>query len=93
LYFHSKGIIRINITPTRCRSTHEQFIFNKVITRWKKFLYLFNQFETIDKIGVGGGGIGWIWFNYWWTTGGYLKKCEQPVLTADRYYIFIKLKK
>lgn len=87
LYFHSKGITHIkNPNEDNCRRFDELKIFNNVITHWRENLWIFNQFNSIDKLGMSEGGIGWIWFNFWWARNSYINKCEKPHISTNRYY-------
>jgi len=44
---------------------------------------IFTIFPIIDKIGYCSGGIGWIWYNFWYVRGSYINKVEMPIKTTD----------
>lgn len=87
LYFHSKGITQVkNPTAENSRFFAEVRVFNTVINRWKYHLWVLNQFPSINKTGASSGGIGWVWFNFWWARASYLSQCEEPIITTRRHY-------
>lgn len=82
LYFHTKGMSH----NSKNRTPQEVKLFQSVIMPWNKILNIFKVNENINKIGLAAGIEGWMWFNFWWARGRYLKECEEPVITTDRYY-------
>jgi hypothetical protein len=79
LYFHSKGI------------THNQhYVPNEnlcsMLKDIDKIKEIFTIFPKIDKIGMNSGGIGWIWYNFWYARGSYINKVEKPIKTSRRHY-------
>lgn len=87
LYFHSKGISRIqNITENNCRTSLEQYIFKNVINNWKDNILILRYFESINKLGICNDKLGIIWYNYWWVRGSYVIQLEEPLKTMNRYY-------
>lgn len=81
LYFHSKGM-----SYNGGRTHDEQQIFQEVICPWKKVINIFNSMNHINKIGLTASQEGWLWFNFWWARGTYLAECEEPIISANRYY-------
>lgn len=87
LYFHSKGISRIPlITEDNCRLDNEKYLFNSVINNWQKNILILSYFENINKLGSVHSNIGFIWYNFWWVKGSYVKLCEKPIKTERRHY-------
>lgn len=82
LYFHSKGVTRFQGN----RDTHEISVFNIVISNWKWILFVFENFLSVDKVGVSASHYGWLWSNFWWIRSEYVKKLETPVKTDRRHY-------
>jgi len=81
LYFHSKGITH---NP---RYEHNRFDnYNAVLRNFDKAKEAFTIFPEIDKIGFLSGGIGWIWFNFWYARGSYIFQVEKPIKTKRRHY-------
>jgi hypothetical protein len=80
-YFHSKGM-----------SHHPSYAYNKhdnynVIMRDIEYIKeIFDIFPSIDKVGYFSGGIGWIWYNFWYARGSYISRLERPIQTERRYY-------
>jgi hypothetical protein len=81
LYYHSKGMSR-----------HEKYEYNKddnyniILKNIKEIFNIFNDFSEIDKIGYSCGGIGWIWYNFWYVRGSYINFVEKPIKTNRRHY-------
>lgn len=81
LYFHSKGITR-----------HSSYEFNKddnynvILDDIEKIKEIFTIFPKIDKVGFVAGGIGWIWYNFWYVRGSYINNVEKPIKTTRRHY-------
>lgn len=81
LYFHSKGI-----------TYNTEYKFNKldnynvILKDYNKIQYIFTKYNNIDKIGYSCGGIGWIWYNFWYARGSYIKMVEKPIKTTRRHY-------
>lgn len=82
LYFHSKGMSYNNNT----RALDERRIYQEVICPWAKIINIFSSQKHINKIGYGSPYEGWVWFNFWWARGSYLKECVEPIVTSDRWY-------
>lgn len=81
LYFHSKGISR---TKSYRKNKNENY--NLVIGDINLIKEIYTIFPKIDKIGYYSGGIGWIWYNFWYARGSYINKVEKPVKTDRRHY-------
>lgn len=82
LYFHTKGMLQ---NPFE-RTFDEKQIFQEVIEPWKKILQIFDGNSNINKIGYGASEQGFIWFNFWWARGTYLKQCVEPTFVKDEFY-------
>ena len=81
LYFHSKGLTRNN-----CYSQNKNDNYNVILQDQNKIKEIFDLFPQIDKVGYLFGGIGWIWFNFWFARGSYLCGVERPIKTGRRHY-------
>jgi hypothetical protein len=87
LYFHSKGISHIPVmTEDNCRHPVEMEMFDISIERWRHNITLMHLFPSINKVGHSASEYGWIWHNYWWARGSYLRTCEEPTKTRRRHY-------
>lgn len=82
LYFHTKGMSY----STNGRTIQDKQLFKSVIEPWNKILDIFQNDDNINKIGLGAGKEGWMWFNFWWVRGAYLVECQEPAINADRGY-------
>ena len=81
LYFHSKGVTH-----------HSEYKYNKndnyniILKDYNKIKNIFTKYNYIDKIGYSCGGLGWIWYNFWYVRGSYIKYVEKPIKTNRRHY-------
>jgi len=81
LYFHSKGITH-----------HQNYEFvkndnhNVILQDINKITEIFSIFPDIDKVGYSSGGLGWIWYNFWYARGSYVNRVEKPLKTERRHY-------
>jgi len=81
LYFHSKGVTH-NPSYEMNRNDH----YNIILKDIAKIKEIFTIFPKIDKIGYSAGGIGWIWYNFWYARGSYINNVEKPIKTDRRHY-------
>ena len=81
LYYHSKGISR-----NKTYESNKNDDYNIILKDIKKIFNIFNKFSDIDKIGYSYGGIGWIWYNFWYVRGSYINFVEKPIKTNRRHY-------
>jgi hypothetical protein len=81
LYFHSKGV-----THHSNYDSNRHANYNAILKDIDKIKEIFTIFPKIDKIGESVGGIGWLWYNFWYVRGSYLSKVEEPVKTERRHY-------
>lgn len=78
LYFHSKGVTHHKIFP--------RDFYDCVVKDIERVVEVFDIFPEIDKVGWSTGGIGWIWFNFWFVRGSCINTVEKPILTERRHY-------
>lgn len=83
LYFHSKGMV---FSKKPGRHPIEQFITPNTLKHWKHVLHIFDTMPHINKIGLCPSTGGWIWYNFFWIRGDFLKTYKPPIITNDRYY-------
>lgn len=81
LYFHSKGI-----THNTCYESNKNDIYNIILNDIELIEEIFTIFPTIDKIGYSSGGIGCMWYNFWYVRGSYINNVEKPIKTTRRHY-------
>lgn len=81
LYFHSKGVTHYSEYKY---NKHDNY--NIILKDYNKIKDIFTKYNTIDKIGYSCGGFGWIWYNFWYARGSYIKYVEKPVKTIRRHY-------
>jgi hypothetical protein len=87
IYIHSKGMYHLNIS----NNNNQRFYQEKTLTRtlinpWKSIVEIFNNNKNIMKVGLCPALGGWIWFNFFWVRGDYIRSCENPKITDNRYY-------
>jgi len=81
LYFHSKGV-----THNKNYISNQNDDYNIILKDFNKIKEIFSIFPTIDKIGYSAGGIGWMWYNFWYARGSYISQVEKPIKTKRRHY-------
>jgi len=81
LYFHSKGL-----THHKCYESNRNDNYNVILKDINKVYDIFTTFPSIDKIGYSSGGMGWIWYNFWYARGSYIYQVEKPIQTQRRHY-------
>jgi hypothetical protein len=83
LYTQSKGITH---ESNYNKMNMSQGVWTDILKDPELIKEIFDIFPTIDKIGARSGGIGWIWFNFWFARGSYLCRLEKPIITPRRHY-------
>ena len=83
LYMQSKGITH---EPNYNKHFMSKGVWTDILKDPCLITEIFDIFPTIDKIGARAGGIGWIWFNFWFARGSYLCQVEKPIITSRRHY-------
>ena len=81
LYFHSKGMTHYQ---TFYQTLNDDY--NIVLKNFDLINEIFMIFPKINKIGLFCGGIGWIWYNFWFARGSYINTVERPIKTTRRHY-------
>jgi len=81
LYFHSKGV-----THNKSYESNKNDEYNIILKDIELIKEIFTIFPKIDKIGFSSGGIGWLWYNFWYVRGSYINQVEKPVKTDRRHY-------
>jgi hypothetical protein len=83
MYFHTKGMSFHNNAG---RINDEIKLTRYTLFYWEKIINIFNDKEHINKITLACSEEGWGWFNFFWVRGSYLKNCDEPIITDNRYY-------
>jgi hypothetical protein len=83
LYFHSKGMVYHDIHQ---RLPLEEYLTDKVVKNWKENIKIFEQNPEKNKISIGCSKENFCWFNFYWVRGYHLLKCDNPIISNDRYY-------
>jgi len=93
IYLHAKGISR----NVQSRIMEDLVVLPGTFENWRRKLEAFAN-KKINKMGLfpavegaqnkidRGVRGGWIWFNFWYAKGSYLTSCEEPGLSANRFY-------
>ena len=84
LYLHSKGMFFNNNTGKR--TENESILTKAILNDWNNTINVFRKNNNVVRIGLFPAQGDWIWYNFYWTTGMYLRSCENPKITSDRYY-------
>ena len=81
LYFHSKGISR-----NSNYAQNKNDIYNIIFKDYELIKDIYNTFPTINKIGYSCDKCGFIWYNFYFVRGSYVKNLERPIKTSRRHY-------
>lgn len=84
LYLHTKGMVYHD--PQKLRNEHEQYLISNLLNNHMNAINLFNNNKNINKIGLFPSDGSFIWFNFFYVRGSYLKKCREPIITTKRHY-------
>lgn len=84
LYFHSKGITRLEKKMER--DPLETLLYNDLVDNWRDCVNFLSYFPSLDKIGRFMSGPGWSWHNFFWVRSSYVRECEEPLKTERRHY-------
>ena len=82
LYIHSKGMVYNN--HYSIRSIAEQPSFRVTLYYYQKAIDTLKNNNLINKVGIWPSDQGYIWLNFFYIRGGYLKK--GPEISDYRYY-------
>lgn len=85
IYMHSKGMFNKIYNPN-IRLDEEIILTKTLLYDWKKIKNLFLENKFLMKAGLVPAIGGWIWFNFFWSRGEYIRTCEKPKITDTRYY-------
>jgi hypothetical protein len=85
IYMHSKGMFNKEYDSNN-RLIDEIILTKTLFNNWKNIKNIFNNNKYIVKAGLVPALGGWIWFNFFWTTGHYIRTCEIPKISDVRYY-------
>jgi hypothetical protein len=83
LYFHSKGMSFTNSTQNE-RDPFEKTTLRATFYYWKEAMNIFKNIININKIGLWPSSAGFIWVNFFYIRGSYLK--SEPIIHNDRWY-------
>jgi len=86
-YFHSKGLTHWKTIKEYKQNAPYQLSINKItLGQVDRVFEAFDLFPEINKAGAKVAGNGWVWYNFMFARGSYLKRVEEPILTGRRYY-------
>lgn len=87
LYLHSKGMFNKTFDViSSSRFIDERILTHTILNNWRDVIKILKDNKNIVRIGMFPSEGGWIWFNFFWSRGDYIRSCEEPKLTNDRYY-------
>ena len=81
LYYHSKGVTR-----HASYEDNKDDRYNAVLEDIDGVLRIFDKHSEVDKVGYSCGGVGWVWYNFWYARGSYISEVEKPIKTTRRHY-------
>jgi hypothetical protein len=84
LYLHTKGMVFHY--ETNGRTSCEMAILRNTVKHWNQVYNIFKKDNTVDKAGLFPADTGFVWFNFFWIRGSFLKSRKPPIISSDRYY-------
>lgn len=85
IYLHSKGMFN-TIYDIHKRSPEEMVLTRNLLNDWRKVKEVFKRDKYIVRAGLAPSIGGWVWFNFFWARGDYIRTCEEPKISNVRYY-------
>ena len=88
LYFHSKGMMS-HYDNTCDRHKYERTLTKGTLCNVPTVLDIFAKQPHVMKIGLfpaNNHSQNFIWFNFFWARGTYLRTCEDPIVSTNRFY-------
>jgi len=82
LYIHSKGMVYNN--NYSIRSIAEQPALRSTLFYWKKAIFILKNNVNINKVGLWPSDKGYMWLNFFYIRGSYIK--NPPIISDYRYY-------
>jgi hypothetical protein len=80
-YCHSKGASMVQEINGECRT-----LMRETFAQWEAMVGHLDRDPTIDLVCYTTNKT-FVWFNFWWARGSYLKRLERPTLQeTDRWY-------
>jgi hypothetical protein len=91
LYFHTKGMFNLQDNDSTTRTKQEIILTQKTLEKWELILEIYKENikgeNDIVKMALFPSREGNLcWFNFFWASSKYLKTCEEPEITDNRYY-------
>jgi len=86
-YFHSKGLTHWDTWEEY--EAHDIFhsrLGEKTIGQVDRVYEVFDLFPRVNKVGSKMSDGGFVWYNFMFARGSYLRRVEEPILTSRRYY-------
>ena len=84
LYFHSKGMV--NHGNSLNANKKYKPLFLTVIKPWQEVERRFKENRELNLAGYAASRSGFIWYNFFWVRGSYLKTLTRPIKTSRRHY-------
>ena len=84
LYFHSKGMV--NHGNSLAANKKFKPLFLTVIKPWQEVERRFKENRKLNLAGYAASKSGFIWYNFFWVRGSYIKTLTRPIKTARRHY-------
>jgi len=86
-YFHSKGLTHFRSWEKySATDTFHSKLSEKTLGQVDLVYEVFDLFPTVNKVGNKISQLGWVWYNFMFARGSYLKLVEEPIMTARRHY-------
>ena len=83
LYFHTKGMVNHGVIKERV----EKRLFDATIVPWRGIAQQFIENSSIRAAGWMPSSVGFVWYNFWWVRGSYMKQLPEPKRDVQRHWL------
>jgi hypothetical protein len=89
-YFHAKGITHAsNYSAFENSQKKNAQDTSRVIQSTDLVMEVFDLFPSVAKVGISySKGHGWMWYNYWYARGSYIRQTDEPSLEPTNRYFY-----
>ncbi len=85
-YFHSKGITHYKEWKDYEANNNLFKLTEKTLGEVDLVFEVFDLFPEVNKVGNKMSDLGWVWYNFMFARGSYLKRVAEPIITSNRHY-------
>lgn len=85
-YFHSKGLTHYKEWKDYEANDNLFKLTEKTLGEVDLVFEVFDLFPEVDKVGNKMSELGWVWYNFMFARGSYLKRVAEPIISSNRHY-------